>query len=59
MIVQMLSDDIPLDGVLEELGRRADVYGLKKSEALNWILTIPGLDQFFANIVEMKKATKN
>lgn len=47
--------DIPLTSVLQELGRRAEVYGLKKSEALNWMLTIPGLDEFFEKVAEHKK----
>jgi hypothetical protein len=47
--------DIPLEGILQELERRAEPYGLKKSEALNWILTIPGLDQFFEQVAEHKK----
>lgn len=47
--------DIPLTSVLQELGRRIEPFGLKQSEAINWILTIPGLDQFFAEIVEHKK----
>lgn len=55
MIVKRLADDIPLEGVLQELDRRAEPYGLKSSEALNWMLTIPGLDEFFGKVVEHKK----
>lgn len=47
--------DIPLTSALQELARRIEPFGLKQSEALNWVLTIPGLDQFFAEIVEHKK----
>lgn len=50
-----MTDDIPLEGVLQELERRASPYGLKPSEALNWMLSVPGVDEFFARIVEMKK----
>lgn len=50
-----MDTDIPMEGVLQELGRRAEPFGLKPSEALNWILTIPGLDDFFGQIVEHKK----
>lgn len=52
-----LEADIPLEGVLQELSRRAEPFNLKTSEALNWMLTIPGLDDFFGQVVEMKKKT--
>lgn len=55
MIIKRLQDDIPLEGVMQELDRRIEPYDLKTSEALNWILTIPGLDEFFEKIVEHKK----
>lgn len=58
MIVKMLTDDIPLEGVLQELGRRAGPFGLEKSEALNWMLTIPGLDDFFGKVAEHKQRIK-
>ena len=51
--------DIPLEGMLQELERRIAPYGLVKSEALNWILTIPGLDEFFSQVVELKKKALN
>ncbi len=54
----MLEADIPLEGVLQELGRRIEPHGLKQSEALNWILTIPGLDEFFGHVAEHKKKIK-
>ena len=57
MLVKRLRDDIPLEGVLQELERRASEHDLKPSEALNWMLTIPGLDEFFAKVVEHKKRT--
>ena len=50
-----MTEDIPLEGVLQELERRAAPYGLKPSEALNWMLTVPGIEEFFARVVEMKK----
>lgn len=55
MLVKMLEDDIPLEGVLQELGRRTEAFGLKQSEALNWMLTIPGLDEFFSQVADHKK----
>lgn len=55
MIIERLSDDVPLEGILQELERRAGPHGLKTSEALNWILTIPGLDDFFGQVAEHKK----
>jgi hypothetical protein len=51
--------DIPLEGALQELERRIAPYGLVKSEALNWILTVPGLDEFFGQVVELKKKALN
>lgn len=48
--------DIPLEGSLQELGRFIAPYGLQKSEAINWLMTIPGLDEFFARIVEYKQS---
>lgn len=53
--VRVMAEDIPLEGALQELERRASVHGLKNSEAMNWMLTIPGLDQFFSEIAEHKK----
>lgn len=50
-----MTEDIPLTGSLQELERRIAPYGLAKSEALNWIFTIPGLDEFFERVVEHKK----
>ena len=47
--------DIALEGSLQELGRIIAPYGLKTSEALNWIFTIPGLDEFFSRVVELKR----
>lgn len=55
MIVKRLADDVPLEGVLQELDRRANRHGLGTSEALNWMLTIPGLDDFFGQVAEHKK----
>jgi hypothetical protein len=55
MMEQLLAADIPLEGALQELERRASVHGLKNSEAINWILTIPGLDEFFVQVAEHKK----
>lgn len=52
-----MEEDIPMKSVLEELGRRIEPYGLKPSEALNWMLSHPQLDDFFSQIVEFKKRT--
>jgi len=47
--------DLALEGALQELERRAAHYNLGKSEALNWMLGHPNLDEFFQMVVEHKK----
>lgn len=50
------ADITALEGSLQELGRFIEPYGLAKSETLNWMMTIPGLDEFFARVVEYKRS---
>jgi len=47
--------DLALAARLQEFEHVAGKQGLTLSEALNWVLTIPGLDDFFAQVVEHKK----
>lgn len=54
-LTQVVEPDLALVGALEELERRAAPYGMKKSEALNWMLGHPNLDEFFGQILEHKK----
>lgn len=48
-------EDLALASPLQELARRIEPYQLSQPEALTWILTIPGLDDFFCEIVAHKK----
>lgn len=47
--------DVPLASALEELQRKIEPYGLRQSEAISWMMTIPGIDEFFERIVEHKR----
>ena len=54
-LLENRSDDLAIDALLQELARRCEPFGLQKSEALNWLLTFPGLDEFFGQVAEHKK----
>ena len=54
-VLENKPDDLAIAAPLQELERRCEPFGLQKSEALNWLLTFPGLDEFFGQVAEHKK----
>ena len=50
--------DLALESALQELDRRCSPFGMKRSEALNWMLGHPHLDEFFNQILEHKRKPK-
>ncbi len=55
-ILELEQPDLALKSAVEELERRASVVGLSTSEALNWVLTIPGLDEFLLRAKQHKES---
>lgn len=48
-------EDLALTSAIQGLERIAAPFGLAKGEALNWLLTVPGIDDFFGKIAERKR----
>jgi hypothetical protein len=49
--------DLAMAGVMQEFERRASEANMLASEALNWVLTIPGLDEFLTKAKDHTKRT--